>query len=126
MSSDSEKTAIRDIVNQFFDNWSSREFDEHPISCHPKALFYVKSYDVPPRPMSLIKEWPDFVGIHLKGIKQVNLGNKPVASVLIEYEMTENRNGEKRVIGEHSSFLNMMKIDGVWTITGIVDYGVEI
>ena len=126
MNLDKEKESVRDIVNQFFDSWSSKEFDEHPISCHDGTLLFVKTNEVPPRPLSFIKLLPDFVGIQLKNIKQINLDSKPIASVLIEYEMTEYHDGEKRVIGEHSSFLNLIKIDDVWTITGIVDYGVEV
>ncbi|MHA1948919.1 MAG: hypothetical protein ACXAAO_01510 [Candidatus Thorarchaeota archaeon] len=126
MNSDLEKETVRDIVKKFFDSWSSKEFDDHPISCHQDALFFVKANDVPPRPLSFIKDLPGFVGIQLNSIKQINLTHRPVASVLIEYEMTDDRDGEKQVVGQHSSFLNIMKIDGVWTITGIADYGVEV
>jgi len=126
MKPEKEREAVRDVVNQFFVSWSSKEFDDSPDFCHKNALLFVKNNEVPPRPLSFIKSLPPFVGIQLKKIEQINLANRPIASVFIEYEMTEEQDGEKRVIGEHSAYLSLIKIDGAWSITGIVDYGVEI
>ena len=126
MNIESEKEVIHETVRQFFDSWSGKAFDEFPQSCHQEARFFVKTSEVPPRPLSFIKALPGFVGIQLKTINQINIGSRPVASVLIEYEMTETHEGESQVIGHHESILNMIKIDGEWTITGFVDYGVEV
>ena len=126
MALDSENQIILETVKLFFDSWSSKKFDEHPVSCHQEALFFVKINEVPPRPLSFIKSLPEFVGVQLKEIKQINVSGKNIASVLIDYVMTENDEVKSHVVGQHTSFLNMIKIDGVWTISGIVDYGVEV
>ncbi len=117
---------IRGITEQFFESWSSRDFEDSPAFCHKDALFFVKTSQVPPRSLSFIKQLPGFVGIKLKEIKQINTHLEHLASVLIEYEMFETHEGTPKIVGNHMSYLSMMKIDGDWTITGITDYGVEV
>jgi hypothetical protein len=126
MSHDMGKELVLDTFKQFFDSWSSKAFDVTPTFCHPNAMLFVKSSEVPPRTFAFIKQLPDFVSIRLKSVEEVVVADDAIASVLLEYEMLEEHEGQTSVVGVHKTFFSMMKVDGVWTITGSVDYGVEV
>ncbi len=123
---ESEHEVVIDIVRRFFDSWKGRSFVDHPTGCHPKALFFVKTSDVPPRSLSFIKALPDFVGIELESIQDVQVFDDQIASVHILYDMVEASTKKKHIVGKHSSILSLIRIDGIWMIVSLVDYGVEV
>ncbi len=126
MNEISSEQIIDALTKRFFASWKSRSFDDFPEGCHPQASIFVKTYEVPPRPLAFIKSLPAFVNIELDSVQEIRIFDDQIASVHITYNMTERNTNSFHVVGKHSSLLNLIKIDGIWTIVSMADYGVEV